>query len=73
MRIYLIFDLININDKCRPWDQDQIGIKLEAQHIRYQKLANFVPKNDIYVNRLERTSLTCKCVFYRTKQNAQGD
>ena len=73
MQIYLIFDLININDKSSPWDQDQIGIKSETQHIIYQNLANFLSKKDIYVNRLEKTSLACKCVFYRTKQNAKGD
>ena len=53
MRIYLIFDLININDKYSPWDQDQIVIKLGTQHIIHQKLANFIYKKDIHVNRLE--------------------
>ena len=52
MRIYLIFDLININDKYSPWDQDQIVIKLGTQLIIHQKLANFFYKKDIHVNRL---------------------
>ena len=40
MQIYLIFDLINVGDKYRPWDRDQIIIKLGADYIIYQKLAN---------------------------------
>ena len=53
MQIYLIFDLINVNDKYSPWDWDQIGIKFGADCIIYQKLANFMYKIDIHVNRLE--------------------
>ena len=52
MRIYLIFDLINVSDKFSPWDRDQIGVKLGTEHV-YQKLANFLYKKDIHVNRLE--------------------
>ena len=52
MRIYLIFDLINVSDKFSPWDRDQIGVKLGTEHV-YEKLANFLYKKDIHVNRLE--------------------
>ena len=69
MQIYLIFDLIN--NKYSPWDQDPIGIKSETQHIIYQKLEKFLPKKDIHVSGLERRSLACKCVFYRTKNKMQ--
>ena len=31
----------------------QIGMKLEAKHVIYQKLANFIWKMDSYVKRLE--------------------
>ena len=31
----------------------QIGMKLEAKHVIYQKLANFMRKMDSYVKRLE--------------------
>ena len=53
MRIYLIFDLINANNKYSPWDRDQIDIKLGTEQIIYEKLANFMFKKDIHVNRLE--------------------
>ena len=53
MQIYLIFDLINVNNNYNPWDRDQIGIKLGKCYIMYQKLAHFLYKKDIYVNRLE--------------------
>ena len=36
-----------------PWDWGQIGIKLEAKHIVYLKLASFTSNKDVYVNRLE--------------------
>ena len=49
----LFFGLINVNDKYSPWDRDQIGIKLETEYIIYEKLANFMYKKDINVNRLE--------------------
>ena len=39
MQNYLIFDLVNINDKYSPWNRGQIGIKLETDYIIYQKLA----------------------------------
>ena len=51
MRIFLIFDLINFSNKYSPWDWDQIGIKLGTKHIIYKKLANFMYKKDIHVNR----------------------
>ena len=52
MQIYLIFDLINVNDKYSPWDRDQIVIKLGTEHIIYEKLENLIYKKDIHVNRL---------------------
>ena len=36
-----------------PWDQSQIGIKLGAKRVIYQKLATFLRKKGISVNRLE--------------------
>ena len=53
MRIYLIFDLINFNNQYSQWDWDQTGIKLGTKHIIYKKLANFMYKKDIHVNRGE--------------------
>ena len=53
MQIYLIFDLVNVNDKYSPWDRDKIGIKLGTDYIIYQKLANFMYRKDTHVNRLE--------------------
>ena len=53
MQIYLIFDLINVNDKYGSSDRDEIGIKLGTDYIIYQKLTNFMYKKDIHVNRLE--------------------
>ena len=72
MQIYLTFDLINVNDKYSPWDQDQIGIKLGKDYIIYQKLANFMYKRISMLTGLKVASLACKCVFYRTKQNTEG-
>ena len=68
MQIYLIFDLMNVNNKYSPWDWNQIDIKLGTEHIIYQMLPNF-----IYIKRtdLKVSSLACKCVFYRTKQNTK--
>ena len=53
MQIYLIFGLINVSDKYSSWDPDQVGIKLGTDYIIYQKLANFIYKKYIHVNRLE--------------------
>ena len=53
MQIYLIFDLVNVNDKYSPWDRDKIGIKLGKDYIIYQNLANFMYRKDTHVNRLE--------------------
>ena len=64
--------MISVNNKYSPWDWNQIVIKLRADYILYQKLADFMYKKDIHVNRLDMSSLACKCVFYRTKQNAKG-
>ena len=44
MQIYLVFDFIYFNDKCSPWDQDKVGIKLGTNYIIYQKLSNFTYK-----------------------------
>ena len=51
--IWLIFDLINLNEKYSPWDQDSIFVKLGTDYIIYQKLANFMYKKGIHVSRLE--------------------
>ena len=72
MQIYLIFDLINVNDKYSPWDQNQIGIKLGKGYIIYQNVANFIYEKDIHFNRLESVIFDIKCVFYWTKQHAKG-
>ena len=53
MQIYLIFDLVNVNDKYSPWDRDKIGIKLGTDYIIYQNLANSMYRKDTHVNRLE--------------------
>ena len=53
MQIYLIFDLVNVNDKYSPWDRDKIGIKLGTDYIIYQNLANSMYRKDSHVNRLE--------------------
>ena len=53
MQIYLIFDLINVNNKYSPWDWDQIRIKLGIEHLIYQNSANFMYNNDIHVNNLQ--------------------
>ena len=47
-----------IDSEDSPWDQCQIGIKLEAK-IRYiPKVSKFyVDKADIYVNRLESANV----------------
>ena len=37
----------------RPWDQGQIGIKLETEHVKYQNLANFMYKKEKHGNRLK--------------------
>ena len=50
MHIYLIFNLINVNDSYSPWDRDQTGTKLGTDHIIYEKLATFIYKKDIHVN-----------------------
>ena len=46
MQTYLIFDLINVNDKYSLSDRDQIGIKLGTDYISYQKSENFMYKKD---------------------------
>ena len=48
----------------------EVGIKLVEQnweHVIYQKRADFNLSKDSKVS-----SLTCKCVFYRPKHNAEG-
>ena len=44
MQIYLLFDLIKVNNKCSPWDQDQIGIKSGADPIINRKLVKVMYK-----------------------------
>ena len=72
MQIYLIFDLENVSDKYSLWDQDQIGIKLGTDFIIYQELENFMYKRISMLTGLKVASMPCKCVFYRTNQNAKG-
>ena len=52
MQIYLISNLINVNDNYSPYDQDQIGIKLGTDYIIYQKLGNFMYKRISTLTRL---------------------
>ena len=67
MQIYLIFDLINVNDNHSPWDRDQIGIKLGTDYIIYQKLANFMYKRISMLARLKWHLWHVNVYF--TKQN----
>ena len=46
-----LFDLLKGDNS--PWDWEHNGIKLGAEHVIYQRLANFVQKKDIYFNRIE--------------------
>ena len=64
MQICLIFDLINVNDKYSPWDWDQICIK---DYIIYKKLANFMYKKDIHVNRLESVTFAMQMSIFKNK------
>ena len=52
MQIYLISNLINVNDNYSPYDRDQIGIKLGTDYIIYQKLGNFMYKRISTLTRL---------------------
>ena len=72
MRIYLIFDLINDIDKYNPCDWDQIGMKLETEYIIYQKLANFIYKDDIHVNRLESIIFDMTMCILQNKTKCKG-
>ena len=49
--IWFLFD--ECQHKYSPWDWDQIGIKLEIEHVIYQMLENFMYKKYIHVNQLE--------------------
>ena len=73
MQICLIFDLANVSDKYSPWDRDQIGIKLGTDFIIHQKLENFMYKRISMLTGLKVASMPCKCVFYRTNQNTNGE
>ena len=72
MRIYLIFDLINDIDKYNPWNWDQIRMKLGTEHIIYQKLANFIHKDDIHVNRLESFIFGMSMCILQNKTKCKG-
>ena len=72
MRIYLIFDLINDIDKYNPWDWYQIGIKLGTEHIIYKKLANFIYKEHIHVNRLESVISGMTMCILQNKTRCKG-
>ena len=54
-RLYVPNKTKNVNLKVfnSTCDQSQIGIKLGAKHVMHQKLATFLRKKDIFVNRLE--------------------
>ena len=65
------FWLVNINDKYSPWDRDQIRIKLGTDYIIYQKLAILFIKKKFMITDLKVSFLACKCVFYKTKQDAK--
>ena len=71
MQIYLVFDLVNINDKYSPWDRDQIGVKLGADYMIYRKLAILCIKRIFMLAGLKVSFLARKCVFYKTKQDAK--
>ena len=72
MRIYLIFDLINDIDKYNPCDWNQIGMKLGTEYIIYQKLANFIYKDDIHVNRLESIIFGMSMCILQNKTKCKG-
>ena len=73
MQIYLIFDLINVNDNYSPWDQEQIGNKLRTDYIIYQKLANFMYKKDIHVNRLKSDNFGMEMCILQNKTNCKEE
>ena len=56
----------NINS---PRDWNQIGVKLGAEHVIYQKLENIVQNKDILLTGLKVLSLASKCVYYKPKRN----
>ena len=35
-------NLTIVIERLRPWDWDEIGIKLGTKHVTYQKLVNFM-------------------------------
>ena len=72
MHIYLIFNLINVNDSYNPWDRDQIGTKLGTEHIIYEKLATFIYKKDIHVNRLESAVFGMQMCILQSKTKCRG-
>ena len=73
MQIYLIFDLINVNDNYSPWDQEQIGNKLRTDYIIYQKLANFMYKKDIHVNRLKSDNFGMEMCILQNKTKCKEE
>ena len=71
MQTYLVFDLVNISDKYSPWERDQIRIKLGTDYIIYQKLAILFIKRIFMITDWKVSFLACKCIFYKTKQDAK--
>ena len=51
-----------------PWYRDQIGISLRTKPVIYQKLAYFMQRKDIYVNRLGSVYLQYVNMYF-TDQN----
>ena len=72
MQIYLLFDLIKVNNKYSPWDQDQIGIKSGADSIINRKLANVMYKKDIHVDRRESVIFGIKMCILQNKIKCKG-
>ena len=57
-----------------PWHRGQIGTKLRTKLVIHQKLANFIYKKDLYVNRCERVTFSMWMCILETKaeHNAKG-
>ena len=57
-----------------PWDRGQIRTKLRTKLVIHQKLANFIYKKDLYVNRCESVIFGMWMCILETKaeHNAKG-
>ena len=53
------------------WDRDQTGIKLETNHVIYQKFINFGWKKSMLIG-LKVLYSACKYAFYRLEHSARG-